>query len=280
MINISDWINIGAIITISGSAIYYFGRLLIDNKPQQENKLDVYVRGFIFIVGYILFPFSLVYTKWWIFKYVYSFFHNILTNPLWVGVYIISLLFILSLVVFFTAREYERRINISKNINFNEPENVQNVRGGEDKRKVKIMGTLWLVNLLYLSPIAIEINQNPLNILLLIVSFSLMILYTSILAILRGTLEAYYFPITVVLNDGTEIRGLLMEFRDPIIVWVIEDTKEGYERRKKYSIMRSAVKYTINENVVYSYLPFKEILKKAYDEIVNKNDKSEVDKDA
>ncbi len=244
--DIGNWINIGAIITIGGAATYYYGKLLNDLKPQQENRPYTYVSGFWFLVGYILIPFAFVYNK-----KVHDFLYGVFSSLLYSIIYIITLFFILSVVGFMMSAEYNRRIEIFLKMDFMNPVNHIETQNRESLRMIKWAIIWWILVFLYITPIAVLIfSFDMANVPMLILYIALAILYTSLVALLRGAYSTYYFPIKVVLNNGEEIEGMLWEFKDPIVVWKIKDLENGKQLRIKYNIPRNSVNYTVNKVVV------------------------------
>ena len=245
--DIESWINIGAIITIGGVATYYYGKLLNDLKPQQENKTKIYVDGFWFIVGYILIPFAFVYNE-----EVYKYLHGVFSSPLYSIIYIILVLFsILGVVGYMISVEYNRRIKISLKMDFMNPVSHIEAQKRESLRMMKWTIIWWVIVFLYITPIAVLIFSLDMeNMPILIIYIALAILYTSLIAVLRGAYSTYYFPIKVVLNSGEEIEGMLWEFKDPIVVWKIKNLENGKQLRIKYNIPRNSVNYTVNKDVV------------------------------
>ena len=55
-------IDMSFFVVLLGLIFYYFGKLIVESEPKLEEKTAIYVKGFFFVVMYILFPSVLIYT--------------------------------------------------------------------------------------------------------------------------------------------------------------------------------------------------------------------------
>lgn len=59
---IENLIDASLLLALFGFICYYFGKLISDAQPQKEERTATYIRGFFFIVLYLIFPITIIYT--------------------------------------------------------------------------------------------------------------------------------------------------------------------------------------------------------------------------
>ncbi len=248
---LGNWINAGIILALFSAATYYYGRLSLEARVVLSDKFLHRLSGLFFVFGHILLPFVVVYYKWWLFSYIYGFFYWIFSSPISTGIWIFFLFTLSGGTAFFATYEIERKKDIFRKLDFGNVDAVSDVKKGEVKRKKVIGLVLVFLSFLFVSPLAILLSVEPINVPLFLIHTGISFLGTTITAIFTGAIKATYFPAKVVFHDArgesAYLKGMLIRYGDPIILLKIKDL-EGYkEYRKKYIVPVDNVLYIESE---------------------------------
>lgn len=242
--DIYSWINATVIITAFSAASYYYGKIILDMVPQGYEKIMAYTYGFYFLIAYMLLPMFFVYVL--IRGFLYS---------LEINIYILAFLaLVFELIKLGISAKIGRRagyIRMRKIVEGFDPNKYSlNPREKEKQRLtleemgyngLKAFG-LWFLSFIYVPGLSYLLtfpqNLSAVTIFWIFLDIVVMIVGLGRFASYIGVMFAGFFDVDIHLANGKVIKGRLIKYGDPTIVWKIEG-----KNIKKYTIPKYNIVY-------------------------------------
>jgi hypothetical protein len=220
----SDLGSLSVIILLSAAGLYYFGKLILDVKvEQQEQTSAYYTTGLMFALGNVALPFIIVWAITGYFNVSLSILPNVIVQLIVLSILTYGLILNTGRYTLFSRFKdaYKFQIDIEKNDNklvkFADNRMGENLVAKSMKLQEKISNiitnnyTVLILSLIVswtIFPSAKSVTLiSPESVLLYILTF----LNFTLLALIFGYIGIYHPPATIVLDNGERIAGRIVK---------------------------------------------------------------------